>query len=137
MTAAAVIRPDRCLFDTVAGENPAVPERKDGTSAAGGLHCRPRRSVQVSADSQHYQVVDGVLARPVDDTIVLFQPETERLLTLNACGARIWNLLTEGADVAQIIAQLAEEFEGPESMIQQQTVEFLAQLQGEEIIRPA
>ena len=40
-----------------------------------------------------FQIADGVLARSVGDAVVLFQPATERLLALNECGARIWELL--------------------------------------------
>jgi hypothetical protein len=82
-----------------------------------------------------YQIVDGVLARSVGESLVLFHPETERLLTLNACGTRIWELLLEGRNVAQIVVQLTEEFAGPAALIQGQMLEFLAQLESEQIIR--
>jgi hypothetical protein len=82
-----------------------------------------------------YQIVDGVLARSVGSSLVLLHPETERLLTLNACGARIWELLLEGRHVAQIVVQLTEEFAAPAALIQQQTLEFLTQLASEQIIR--
>jgi hypothetical protein len=88
-------------------------------------------------ESIRYQIVDGVLARPVGDTVVLFQPETERLLTLHSSGPRIWELLSEEASASQIIARLMDEFDGPGSLIEQQVLEFLDQLQQERIIRLA
>ena len=81
-----------------------------------------------------YQIVDGVLARSVGESLVLFHPQTERLLTFNACGMRIWELLLEGRNIAQLVVQLTEEFAGP-ALIQQQTLEFLTQLESEQIIR--
>ncbi len=96
---------------------------------------RTWRSLQVSADSTQYQIVDGVLARSVGESLVLFHPQTERLLTFNACGMRIWELLLEGRNIAQLVVQLTEEFAGPAALIQQQTLEFLTQLESEQIIR--
>ena len=85
--------------------------------------------------SVRYQIVDGVLARLVGDLVVLFHPETGRLLTLHDSGPRIWALLSEEASASQIIARLIDEFDGPESLIEQQVMEFLDQLQQERIIR--
>lgn len=83
----------------------------------------------------HYQITDGVLAQTLGEQVVLFHPGTERLLTLNACGTRIWSLLTEETDAEQLVSQLADEFAGPEAIIQQQTLAFLAELEGEALIR--
>jgi hypothetical protein len=83
-----------------------------------------------------YQIVDGVLARSVGDTIVLFHPETERLLTLHATGTRIWELLCGETDAMRITARLVNEFDGPPSLMEQQVLEFLAQLAREWVIRP-
>jgi Coenzyme PQQ synthesis protein D (PqqD) len=83
-----------------------------------------------------YQIMDDVLARSLGDAVVLFQPETERLLTLNESGSRIWELLSERASTAQIIAQLCEEYAGPEHVIQQEVQEFLLKLERERLIRP-
>jgi len=82
-----------------------------------------------------YQVTEGILARSVGEHVVLFHPETERLLTLNPWGARIWTLLTLDADALTIISRLAEEFSGEKGVIEQQTLEFLVYLDGEELIR--
>jgi Coenzyme PQQ synthesis protein D (PqqD) len=85
--------------------------------------------------SIRYHIVDGVLARPVGDMVVLFHPETERLLTLHDSGPRIWELLSEEASASRIVARLMDEFDGPGSLIEQQVLEFLEQLKQERIIR--
>jgi hypothetical protein len=87
------------------------------------------------ADSIQYRIEEGVLARPVGDTVVLFHPQTERLLTLHDSGTRIWELLPECVNAAEIVNRLTEEFEGPEALIRQQVIEFLSQLEGERIVR--
>jgi hypothetical protein len=91
----------------------------------------------MSMDGMQFQIADEVLARPVGESLVLFHPTTERLLTLNASGARIWELLSEGVDAGQLVDRLADEFEGHESVIRQEVMEFLSQLESEQVIRPA
>jgi hypothetical protein len=82
-----------------------------------------------------YQIESDVLARPIEESLVLFHPGTERLMTLNECGARIWELLSVEPDAERIIARLLQEFDGVEAEIRQQVLEFLAQLQRERLIR--
>jgi hypothetical protein len=93
------------------------------------------RTRLTSEDQVQYQITDGVLARTVGDAVVLFHPETERLLTLNGPATRIWELLTEEANTAQLLARLSGEFDGPEPLIQQQALQFLSELEAEQIIR--
>jgi hypothetical protein len=82
----------------------------------------------------YYQITEGVLARPLDETIVLLHPETERLLTLSGSGPRIWELLSEELGTEEIIARLAEEFAGAESVIRRETLLFLDQLEQERVL---
>jgi PqqD family protein of HPr-rel-A system len=89
----------------------------------------------MSGGSVRYRVDEGVLARSVGDAVVLFHPASERLLTLNASGTRIWELLSEEPDPARIAARLTQEFDDPELLLQQQVLEFLSQLETEQIIR--
>jgi hypothetical protein len=88
----------------------------------------------VSDDAVHYRIVSDLLARPVGDSILLFHPGTERLLRLGGSGIRVWELLSEEGDAERIIARLCDEFEGSEPFIQQQVMEFLSQLEAEQII---
>jgi Coenzyme PQQ synthesis protein D (PqqD) len=57
------------------------------------------------------------------------------LLTLNGSGARIWELLADGATAGAMIARLTDEFEAPEPLIRQEALAFLSQLEHEQIIR--
>ena len=84
-----------------------------------------------------YEIEEAVLARSVGDTLVLFNPNTERLLTLNGCGSRIWQLLSEGASDPEIIERLIAEFDAPSSQIEQEAHRFLSELRAEQLIRTA
>jgi hypothetical protein len=92
---------------------------------------RPR----VDANTTEYQIAEGILARSVGENVVLFHPWTERLLTLNAPAGRIWTLLAEETSTAHLIARLADEYAGSPALIAQQTLEFLAELEREKILR--
>jgi len=85
----------------------------------------------------HYRILDEILAQPLGDTLVLFHPETERLLSLNASATRIWALLAEEASLERIVDRLVDEFDCPMALIQKQASEFLSQLEREQIIRRA
>jgi hypothetical protein len=81
-----------------------------------------------------FRVAEGVLARTVGETLVLFHPETERLVTLNRTGTRIWECLSEGDDPEKIIARMLVEYEGAENLIRAQIADFLSHLEGEKLI---
>lgn len=51
-----------------------------------------------------------VIARRLGEAAVLVHLPSNRIFELNATGARIWDLLCEGLDAAQIQARLIEEF---------------------------
>jgi hypothetical protein len=86
-------------------------------------------------DTLQYRIADGVLARVVGDMVALFNPETERLLTLHESGTRIWELLRERTDTGAMIRRLQEEFDGPPDLIEQQVMQFLSQLEAERLVR--
>lgn len=113
-------------------------EETPGTISRRAGRCEPSgRNRRVTEDRMSYQIVDDVLARPLGDAVVLFQPETERLLTLNESGSRIWELLSEKATTAEITARLCEAYSAPEHVIQQEIQEFLLRLESERLIRRA
>jgi hypothetical protein len=66
----------------------------------------PTPAVRPSAD---------VVARRIGDGAVLVHLPTNRIFELNHTAARLWELLEEGLDHAQILARLAEEFEVDEA----------------------
>jgi hypothetical protein len=89
----------------------------------------------MNQESTRIEIAEDVLARAIGDSLVLFHPVTERLVTLNASGRHIWEMLSECGDAAQLITQLADQFNGLQADIQQQTLEFLTQLESEQMIR--
>ena len=86
-------------------------------------------------DNSRYRIEEEVLARPVGDSLVLFNAKTERLLTLNACGSRIWQLLSEGRSDHEVLERLMEEFDGPSTQIEREACQFIAELAAEQLIR--
>lgn len=52
----------------------------------------------------------GVLARPLDDQLVLLDTATERYLGLNASAARMWTLATTLPRRLQVLDQLGRDF---------------------------
>ena len=89
----------------------------------------------VSAERKRFHIVHGILARTVQDTVAIFHPETERILPLRETGPRIWELLSEEPDAERIVARLAEEYNGPEPVIREQVMQFLSQLEAEQIVQ--
>ena len=52
-----------------------------------------------------------VVARRVDDKIVLVHLGTDQIFSLNVTGGRYWELLTEQLDPEAIVRQLVTEFD--------------------------
>jgi hypothetical protein len=52
-----------------------------------------------------------VIARRLGDSAVLIRLNTNRIYELNATGARIWELLAEGATREQVVDALGREFD--------------------------
>jgi hypothetical protein len=52
-----------------------------------------------------------VVAQRVGDEVIIVNLRTNRMHSLNRTGARLWDLLTAGHDIARIHAQLLGEFD--------------------------
>jgi len=52
-----------------------------------------------------------VIARRLGDSAVLIRLNTNRIYELNATGARVWELLSEGATRDQVVDVLGREFD--------------------------
>lgn len=57
------------------------------------------------------RVSSHALIAPMEDGAVLLNLETKRYYSLNATGAVIWEMLEQGADEADILRRLLEQFE--------------------------
>jgi len=75
-----------------------------------------------------------VLARRIDDKLVLVHLRTDRLYEMNPTATRIWELIGAGHDAAQIQAQIMREFHGPAATIAAEVKGALASMQEENLV---
>jgi hypothetical protein len=75
-----------------------------------------------------------VVARRLGDAVVLVNLATNRIYELNATGARIWELLSEGRQVAEIARVLEEEFESEGIDIQREIEDLVARARAEGLV---
>ena len=80
---------------------------------------------------------DGVLARRMDDTLVLLNPHDGQYFSLDDVGGRIWELADGTRSVSDIVALIAEEYDAPAEAIQTDTLELLEDLAGEKLVGKA
>jgi hypothetical protein len=69
-----------------------------------------------------------VVARRMDDEVVLVHLGTNRIYTLNPTGARFWGLLESGLDRDAIKAALLTEFEVGETQLHAEIEALVAEL---------
>ncbi len=72
--------------------------------------------------------------RRIQDEALLVDPHTGRIFPLNPVAARIWVLLGEGLPVSAIIQALAEEFDAPSEIVQNDASDFIARLLGANLL---
>jgi hypothetical protein len=58
---------------------------------------------------------DDVVARRLDDVVILINLKTNRIFELNSTGARLWELISAGSSRDEIDRTMLEEFEVSES----------------------
>ncbi len=54
---------------------------------------------------------DDVVARRLDDVVILINLKTNRIFELNSTGARLWELMSAGSTVSQIHDAIHDEFD--------------------------
>ena len=77
----------------------------------------------------------GVLAKRVDDEIVLVNMETNRIYELNRTAASLWDLLGPGATPAELSERMAEDFDIEKERLESEVDQVLKQLAAERLIR--
>jgi hypothetical protein len=75
-----------------------------------------------------------VVHRRLEDEIVLVHLETNRIFALNSTGARLWQLIEEGHDEAEIRARLLQEFDVTPSRLNREVDSVLAELAAEGLV---
>jgi hypothetical protein len=74
------------------------------------------RSVSDIADMTAFQIPsEDVVARRLDDVVILINLKTNRIFELNSTGARIWELITSGNSLADIRETMLREFDVSEA----------------------
>jgi len=74
------------------------------------------------------------LATRVGDEIVLVHTGTDQIFALNRTGARVWELLCDQLDLAEIESRLAAEYESSPAELASHVRELIASLLGERLI---
>lgn len=78
----------------------------------------------------------NVLAKRVDDEIVLVHLETNRVHELNRTAAFLWDALATGSTHAELERQLSAEFDVEGEQLAREVDELLRHLASERLIRP-
>jgi hypothetical protein len=78
-----------------------------------------------------------VVARRLDDEIVLVHLTTNRIYSLNRTGGRYWELLEEGLGHEIIIRRMLDEFEVDRPTLEQEIADITAQLRREGLVTDA
>jgi hypothetical protein len=75
-----------------------------------------------------------VVFRDVEGETVLVHLGTNRIYALNATGARLWQLLTEGHDRPELMRRLLEEFDVEPATLAREIDGLLHELSQEELV---
>jgi hypothetical protein len=74
------------------------------------------RSVSDIADMTAFHIPsEDVVARRLDDVVILINLKTNRIFELNSTGARIWELISSGNSLADIREMMLREFDVSET----------------------
>jgi hypothetical protein len=77
---------------------------------------------------------DGVFATPVDDELVLLDPESGTYFGAGATGELIWRLMAEGAKVSDLCDAVLSEFDVERSTCEQDVIAFINDLADRELV---
>jgi hypothetical protein len=75
-----------------------------------------------------------VVARRLEDEIVLVNLTTNRIFSLNRTGGRYWELLDEGLEQEVIVGRLLDEFDVDRPTLEQEIADITAQLRREGLV---
>jgi hypothetical protein len=89
---------------------------------------RVRRAGQAESPPSAVRPGPDVLSALVDDRYVLLDLKREQFLSLDAVGSRIWAGLEAGATSRELVAQLAAEYDAPESQLEHDARSFVDEL---------
>jgi coenzyme PQQ biosynthesis protein PqqD len=77
---------------------------------------------------------ERVLTQQAADTCVLFHLDTGEYYALNEVGRRVWELCDGTRPVAELVAQLCQEYDAPAETIAADVVELVTELADEQLV---
>jgi hypothetical protein len=77
----------------------------------------------------------GLLTAPVDDEIVILNPDRDNYVGLDAIGRAVWDLIEQPHEVAELCRKLSQDFDGTPEQIAADVLPFLAEMAEEGIAR--
>ena len=85
------------------------------------------------------KIKSGYVLREVVDVFVIIGTDSEtyspnEMMSLNAAGAFLWNILKDGADVQELVTRLMQEYEVDEKTAAKDVDVFLGQLREKDLI---
>ena len=80
---------------------------------------------------------NDVISRQVGDERVLVHLQSNEMYSLNATGARAWELLSEGRDEEAIAATLADEYDIDRAEAQRELETLLEELERQQLVERA
>lgn len=83
-----------------------------------------------------YEEMPKVLTTFAQGEVIMLDLDTDRYLSLNGVGTRIWQMLTQGMTGQQIVQQLVQEYDVSLPAAERDVTTFLQQLAEMEIIQP-
>lgn len=75
-----------------------------------------------------------VVARRVDDEIVVVQLNRSHVFALNGTGARFWDLMVDGATPSDALERMLDEYDVSRAELRGEIEAFLDQLVSEELV---
>lgn len=87
--------------------------------------------------SERINIPAHVMAREVGDETVILDLATGTYFGLDEVGGRIWQLLAQGKTVGEVVATLVGEYEADASVIEQDLLQLMAELERRQLVQRA
>ena len=87
-------------------------------------------------EKQKLEINPDIILQQVDDQTILLNPDTGHIFGLDRVSTRVWELLEETSDFAEVKKQMLLDFEVEESQLSKDLGFYFNQLLELELIRP-
>jgi Coenzyme PQQ synthesis protein D (PqqD) len=88
------------------------------------------------SEPRRFRPTPDTVAEPLGDDLVLIHMKTDRMFLLARTGARVWDLLSTGYEIAEIQQRMSEEFDATEAQLATDIHDLIASLRAEQLISP-